>query len=82
MSIRNQRTRRHEDDFPSRLARGEATVGELMEHAQEIIVETPEAFGTDTSETVRLLLVVINALSGALDVQQHHNIRELDLEQR
>lgn len=81
MSVRNQRTGRHEDDFPFRLARGEATVGDLVDHAQEIIAETPEAYGQDVSRTVRLLLVVIDALSSGIDVHQHHNITELEREQ-
>lgn len=81
MSIRNQRTRRHEDDFPAKLHQGTATVGDLIEHAQEIIVETPEAFGTATSDTVRLLLQLIDKMSSAEydadDIHQNDKLSEV-----
>jgi len=56
VSIRSQRTGRHEDDFPMRRQLGVATLGDAVEHAQEIIAETPEAFGQTTAEVVALLV--------------------------
>ena len=70
MSIRNQRTRRHEDDFPFKLSQGAATVQDVIEHAQEIIVETPQAFGTDTALVVRLLLDVIDKQAAGETIEQ------------
>jgi len=82
MSIRNARTGRHEDDFINKYHVGTATVGDLMEHAEEILVETPEAFGQSVSDCVRGLLDVIQALSAGLDVQQGHKLDELQDELR
>ena len=70
MSIRNQRTLRHEDDLPFAVAQGTATVQDVIEHAQEIIVETPQAFGSDTSLVVRLLLDIIDKQAAGETVEQ------------
>lgn len=69
MSIRNQRTGRHEDDIEDRAARSpesDVSINELLAHAEEIIAETPEAFGTTTSKVVARLceLVRDNARTG------------------
>lgn len=77
MSIRNQRTRRHEDDLAANLALGTATVGQVIEHAQEIIVETPEAFGQTTADTVRILLDIIDVLAGGTPVHQNDTLEML-----
>jgi hypothetical protein len=70
MSIRNQRTRRHEDDIAYALHTGTATVQDVLEHAQEFIVETPQAFGSDTSLVVRLLLDIIDKQAAGETVEQ------------
>jgi hypothetical protein len=70
MSIRNQRTQRHEDDIAYKLYEGTATVQDVVEHAQEIIVETPQAFGSDTATVVRLLLDIIDKQAAGERVEQ------------
>lgn len=82
MSMHNPQTGRYADDLMAKLRDRTATVGDVIDHAQEIIVDAPACWGTAVTEPVRLLLVVINALESGLDVQQNHNVVELDDELR
>ena len=61
MSIRNPRTRRHEDDLWEEARRNGGTVplASLLAHAEEIIVETPEAYGVTTSAVVQQLVQLV-----------------------
>jgi hypothetical protein len=82
MSHMNPRTGRYADDLIDKLNDRTATVGDVVSHAEEILVEGEVYWGTVVTEPVRLLLVVINALSAGLDVQQNDNILELAEEQK
>jgi hypothetical protein len=78
VSIKNPRTGRYEDDFMAKLYQGTATVGDLLDHAQEIIVEAPAIWGTVVTEPVRLLLLLLDTVSDEeMGVHQHTNLREL-----
>lgn len=70
---------RHEDDLLAKLHTGEATVGDLIGHADEVIVAHPEAYGTVVTEPVRLLLKLIDVLTAESDhaVLQHDKLSEV-----
>lgn len=72
----------HSDEFMAKLYAEEATVGDLLDHAQEHIVEQPAMYGTATTEAVRFLIMIIDALCepSHFEVQQHTNLRELERE--
>ena len=71
MSHRNPRTGRYADDLMAKLHDGTATVGDVIDHAQEIIVEAPETWGTAVSTPVRLLLAIIDRQEAGYEVHQH-----------
>lgn len=58
MSIRNQRTRRHEDDLHFAATSHDGWVGlkELLEHLEETVVEVPEAYGDNVCAPLGALL--------------------------
>lgn len=83
MSMQNTRTGRFADDFMVKLYDGSATVGDLMSHAQEIIVDAETTWGTAVTEPVRLLMMLVDCLSdGEVPVHQHDKLRELEAELR
>lgn len=63
---------RHEDELLAKLHTGEATVGDLIDHADEIVAH-PEVHGTATTQCVRMLLKVIDALVGAGEYELHQS---------
>lgn len=77
MSHRNPQTGRYADDLMIKLLGGTATVEDVILHAQEIIVEAPETWGTVVTEPVRLLLEIIDILAGGTPVHQHDKITDL-----
>lgn len=66
---------RHEDDLMAKLHDGSATVGDLIGHAEEVIVAHPEAHGTAVTEPVRLLLALIDVLT---DADEHESVHQND----
>jgi hypothetical protein len=63
MSIRNDRTGRHEDDLYDELRReGAVTLEHLIEHLNECIVEVPEAFGSNVCAPVKMASMILESL--------------------
>lgn len=77
MSMRNDRTGRYADDLMVKLNTGEATVGDVLAHSQEILAEAPEIWGTVVTEPVRLLLEIIVALAGGTPVHVGDKVTDL-----
>lgn len=69
MSIRNDRTGRHEDDLHDRLVReGSVPLSDLIAHLNECIVEVPSAFGSNVTAPVKMATLLLEGLvtAGAL----------------
>lgn len=71
MSIRNDRTGRHEDDLYEELVRNEGSVSleHLIAHLNECIVEVPAAFGQNVCTPVKMATLLLEELiaEGVLD---------------
>lgn len=71
--------RAHEDDLSAKLSQGTATVGDVIAHAQEHIVNQPVKHGMYVTEPVKLLLEIIDRLESGEDVHQHDKIADIRL---
>jgi hypothetical protein len=71
MSIRNQRTGRHEDDFFARLHGddGVVTLEEILEHCEEIVAEG--GFGSIVRVPVMALVRITRMLASDMELDPH-----------
>lgn len=76
MSIRNDRTGRHEDDlFDELMLKGEVPLSHLIEHLNECVVEVPSAFGTNVCAPVKMATMVLEELVRMGVLRADHPIR-------
>ena len=70
MSIRNDRTGRHEDDLHDELMReGSVSIQTLIDHLNETVVEVPSAFSANVRTPVKMATLALERLihAGILD---------------
>jgi hypothetical protein len=70
MSIKNERTGRHEDDlYAEFLADGSVSLQSLIDHLNECVVEQPAAFSVNVRTPVKMATLVLEQLKqlGVLD---------------